>query len=79
MKSTDSVTNGIKSGTRVSLDSTPPSGGITNVSRSDNSPVPMNTPEPKERGYRADQLVEMAGDDSYSLVGEAPRKTKMKG
>lgn len=79
MKSTDSLTNGIKSGTRVSLDSTPPSGGITNVSKADNSPVMMNTPEMKERGSRADALVEMAGNDTYSLAMEAPRKSKIKG
>lgn len=79
MKSTDSLTNGIKSGTRVSLDSTAPTGGITNVSKSDNSPVMMNTPEMKERGSRADALIEMAGDDSYRLGTEAPRKSKMKG
>lgn len=71
--------NGVTSGKRMDVDSTSPSAGLTNVSASDNSPVNMNTPEMKPRGYRCDQLVEMAGDDGYDLGGEAPRKTKMKG
>lgn len=79
MKSTDSVSNGLKSGSRVSLDSAAPSGGITNVSKSDNSPVMMNKPEMAERGSRADALIEMAGDDSYRLGTEAPRRGKIKG
>lgn len=71
--------NGAVSGKRMDVSSTSPSGGLSNVSASDNSPVAMNTPEMKPRGFRCDQLVEMAGDDSYDLGGEAPRKTKMKG
>lgn len=69
----------MKSTSRGNFDSTPPSGGITNVSKADNSPVMMNTPEMKERGSRADALIEMAGNDTYSLGMEAPRKTKIKG
>ena len=45
----------------------------------DDTPVNMNTPTPQPRGYRADQLVNMAGMDNYSLMGEAPRHTKMVG
>lgn len=71
--------NGVTSGKRMEVSSSSASGGMTNVSSSDNSPVNMNTPEMKERGFRCDQLVEMAGDDGYSLAGESPRKTKMKG
>lgn len=79
MKSTDTVSNGLKSESRVSLDSAAPSAGITNVSKSDNAPVMMNKPELAERGSRADALIEMAGDDAYRLGTEAPRKSKMKG
>lgn len=71
--------NGAVSEKRMDISSTKPTGGITNVSAADNSPVLMNTPEMKERGFRCDQLVEMAGDDTTNLAGEAPRMTKMKG
>lgn len=71
--------NGVTSGKRMDVDSTSPSGGITNVSAQDDSPVNMNTPGMKPRGFRCDQLVEMAGDDSYDLGGESPRRTKMTG
>lgn len=76
MKSTE---GGNSTDNRAAFDSTAPSGGITNVSKSDNSPTMMNTPAPKERGFRADQLVEMAGDDGYRLTPEAPRMDKIKG
>lgn len=79
MKSTDMTPNGQQTDDRASFDSTAPTGGITNVSKSDNSPTLMNTPEPKERGFRADQLIEMAGDDGYRLTPEAPRRDKIKG
>lgn len=79
MKSTELGTNGAQTNDRANFDSTTPSGGITNVSKADNSPTLMNTPEPKERGFRADQLIEMAGDDGYRLTPEAPRKDKIKG
>lgn len=79
MKITDMNPNGMASASRSSTDSTAPSGGISNVSQSDNDKTLMNTPEPKARGYRADQLVNMAGDDSYTLLPEAPRKDKMRG
>lgn len=71
--------NGSMSEKRMDVTSTKPTGGITNVSSADNSPVMMNCPEMKERGSRCDQLIEMAGDDGYSLAGESPRMTKMKG
>lgn len=80
MKSTDMSKNGEASASRASLDSTPPSGGISNVSSADNTPVLMNMASgPKERGSRADALITMAGDDAYRLTEEAPRKGKMKG
>lgn len=79
MKITDAKTNTSSGQGRQSFDSTTPSGGITNVSASDNSPVLMNTPSLKPRGFRADQLVAMANDDGYRLSTEAPRKDKMKG
>lgn len=80
MKVTDVSTNTKSGGDRQPFESTPPSAGsITNVSQADNSPTLMNTPEPKERGFRADQLVEMAGDDAYRLTPEAARMDKIKG
>lgn len=79
MKSTEMGTNGQQTDNRAAFDSTIPSGGITNVSKADNSPTMMNCPEMKERGSRADDLIEMAGDDSPTLGMEAPRKTKIKG
>lgn len=79
MKSTEMGNNGMKTDNRAAFDSTVPTGGITNVSASDNSPVPMNTPGLKERGFRADQLIEMAGDDTYRLGTESPRMDKIKG
>lgn len=79
MKSTDLSTSGMAVASRASIDSTPPSGGISNVSAADNSPINMNKPEYAERGSRADQLIEMAGMDNYTLHTEAPRLGKMKG
>lgn len=79
MKSTDMTTNGKASASRASIDSTPPQGGITNVSEADNMPVMMNKPGMLPRGSRADALIEMAGDDSYRLGTEAPRFGKIKG
>lgn len=63
----------------ASFDETPPSGGISNVSQEDNSPINMNTPEPKVRSSRAEALIETMGEDSYSLTAESPRHTKMTG
>lgn len=78
MKISDMSSNGAASEKRVDVDST--AGNPANqASSSDNSPTLMNTPEPKARGFRADQLIDMAGDDSYRLTPEAPRKIKMKG
>lgn len=71
--------NGAMSEKRMDVTSTKPTGGISNVSQSDNSPVMMNTPGMKERGFRADQLIEMAGDDAYRLGQEPARMDKMKG
>lgn len=79
MKSTEKIPNLASGETRQGFSATPPSGGISNVSQEDNSPVNMNTPGLKPRGFRADQLVEMANDDAYRLGTEAPRKDKMKG
>lgn len=79
MKSTDTKTNTSSGEGRQSFGSTAPSGGITNVSAEDNSPVNMNTPGLKPRGFRADQLVDMAADDTGRLGTEPPRKDKMKG
>lgn len=79
MKSTDAKANTTSGEARQNFGSTPASGGITNVSQEDNSPVNMNTPGLKPRGFRADQLVEMAGDDTGRLGTEPPRKDKMKG
>lgn len=75
----DMSRNGSTSDKRMEVSSTTPSGGLTNVSGTDNSPVNMNTPSPKPRAYRCDQLVETMGDDSYDLGGESPRHTKMVG
>lgn len=78
MKSTDMSSNGVKSEKRIAVESA--SGDPSRqASASDNSPIPMNTPGLKPRGFRADQLIEMAGDDGYRLGTEAPRKDKMKG
>lgn len=79
MKTTNTSKNTQSGEGRQSFDSTAPSGGITNVSSADNSPVLMNTPSPKPRGFRADQLIDMASDDGYRLTPEAPRKDKMRG
>lgn len=78
MKSTDMSSNGVKSDKRIDVESA--SGNPSKqASSADNSPVPMNTPGLKPRGYRADQLVEMAGDDGYRLGTESPRREKLKG
>lgn len=80
MKSTDMSRNGMAQASRASVDSTPPSGGISNVSDEDNGAVLMNLASgAKSRGSRADALIEMAGKDSYGLTPEAPRKGKIKG
>lgn len=78
MKVSDMSSNGAVSEKRVSVEST--SGNPSKqASSSDNGATNMNTPGLKERGSRCDQLIDMAGDDSYRLATEAPRKTKMKG
>jgi hypothetical protein len=72
---------------RMTVESTTPSAGLTNVSTADNSKVLMNAPELQERGWRADQLVEVAGEDGNdnppgnreTLLSTEIRKTKMKG
>lgn len=79
MKATNLGTNGQQTDNRASFDSTVPSGGISNVSQSDNAPVMMNKPGMAERGSRADALIEMAGDDTYRLGQEPARKGKIKG
>lgn len=80
MKITDLNKNGMANASRASVDSTPPSGGISNVSEEDNGSVLMNMASgPKSRGSRADALIEMAGMDNYRLVNEPGRKQKMKG
>lgn len=78
MKSNDMSSNGTASEKRVSVESTP-GDAARQATATDNSVTNMNTPELKERGFRADQLIDMAGDDGYRLSTEAPRKTKMKG
>lgn len=75
----DMSRNGSTSTKRMDVSSSAPSGGITNVSSSDNDKVLMNTPEPKDRGSRCDELIETMGDDGYKLTPEAPRMSKMKG
>lgn len=78
MKSTDMSSNGVKSEKRIDVESA--SGNPSKqASTADNSPVMMNKPGMQPRGSRADELVEMAGDDGYRLGTEAPRKSKMKG
>lgn len=78
MKVSDMSSNGARSDKRVSVSSA--SGNPSKqASSSDNSPVMMNKAGMKSRGSRADELVEMVGDDSYRLGTEAPRKSKMKG
>lgn len=81
MKISDMSTNGVVSEKRISVTGSAPSNGnpALNASSSDDSPVMMNKPEMASRGSRADALVEMAGNDSYSLATEAPRMGKMKG
>jgi hypothetical protein len=79
VKVTDQSKNTTSGEARQGFSSTAPSGGITNVSGADNSPVLMNTPSPKPRGFRADQLIDMASDDGYRLTPEAPRRDKMRG
>ena len=79
IKDTSAPTVRDTSGKRFIVGSTEPTGGISNVSQEDNGPINMNCPSTKPRGFRADQLLEMAGMDGYSLTAEAPRRTKMKG
>lgn len=81
MKITDQKTNSSASESRQAFQSSTPSNGnpAINASDSDNSPVMMNTPGLKPRGYRADQLIDMANDDGYRLSTEAPRHDKMVG
>lgn len=71
--------NGECSTSRIDVSGTAPSGGLSNVSKSDNSAVMMNKPELAARGSRADDLIEMAGDDTYRLGQEPARKGKIKG
>jgi len=79
MKITDLTPNGMASSKRVDVADTTPSNGFSNVSSTTNSATNMNAPELKQRSWRSDQLVEMAGDDSFRIANEAPRHTKMKG
>ena len=81
MKSTNSSVNSQAGEKRQNFDSTAASNGnpAINASASDNSPVMMNTPGLKPRGFRADQLIDMANEDSYRLGTEAPRHDKMPG
>ena len=78
MKINDMSSNGLKSTTRIEIESADgnPSKQATST---DNSKVFMNTPEMKERGFRTDQLLEAVGMDNYSLKGEQTRMSKMKG
>lgn len=78
MKANDMSSNGTASEKRVSVTSAP-GDASRQASVSDNSPTNMNTPELKERGFRADQLIDMAGEDGYRLSTEPARKSKMKG
>lgn len=78
MKISDMSSNGSISDKRIDVASSSGNPAMQ-ASDSDNSPTMMNTPEMKERGSRADALIEMAGDDSYRLGTEAPRKAKIKG
>lgn len=75
------ISNGQAGDERQTFESSSPTNGSVpkQMTDSDNSPVMMNTPGLKQRGFRADQLVEMAGDDSGRLSIEAPRMVKMKG
>lgn len=75
------IKNGLAGEDRQSFESATSSGGAnpTNVSAEDNASVMMNTPGLKPRAFRADQLIEMAGDDMGRLGIEAPRTDKMKG
>lgn len=75
------VSSGYAGQDRQSFESTSPTNGAVPKQMTDsyNLPTNMNTPGLKERGFRADQLVEMAGDDSYRLGLEAPRFDKIKG
>lgn len=80
MKVTDLSKNGSTSESRINIDSTSPTQGFSNVSQEDNSAVLMNMASGlKERGSRADALIDMAAMDNYRLANETPRKQKMKG
>lgn len=79
MKATDLSQNGYASEKRVNVDSTSPSGGISNVSQQDNGKVMMNKPEMDTRGSRADSLVDIMNMDGERLGQEAPRHTKIVG
>jgi hypothetical protein len=80
MKISDMMKAGDTSQSRVSVESTPPSNGIGNVTEADNSSVLMNLAAGvAPRGSRADALIEMAGMDNYRLANEPARRGKMKG
>lgn len=75
-----STSNGSVSESRVSVESTAPTQGFSNVSQEDNASVLMNMASGvKPRGSRADALIDMANDDGYRLTTEAPRRGKIKG
>lgn len=75
------ISNGQAGDDRQTFESTSPSkgGAPTNVSAEDNGAVMMNTPGLKPRAFRADQLIDMAGDDMGRLGIEPSRTDKMKG
>ena len=64
---------------RASVESTAPSGGLSNVTQSDADTTLMNLPDPASRGSRADALIDTMNMDSYSLLPEKARNLKMKG
>jgi hypothetical protein len=63
----------------ASVEETAPTGGFSNVSETNNTPVNMGAPSPKPRSFRAEQLIETMSNDSYDLNPESPRHTKMVG
>lgn len=75
------ISNGQAGDARMTFESTSPSkgGAPTNVSVQDDGAVMMNTPGLKPRSFRADQLIDMAGDDMGRLGIEPSRTDKMKG
>ena len=65
--------------TRAKVESTTPSGGLSNVTQDDSDMTLMNLPSPALRSQRADALIETMGTDTYSLTPEKARNLKMKG